>query len=62
MMCAHCEASVSKAVLSVSGVLSVRADHKSGKVFVVLKDGAVRDTEKMKEAVRQAGYLVTAVK
>lgn len=62
MMCAHCEASVSKAVLSVPGVLSARADHKSGKVFVVLKDGAVRDTEKMKEAVRQAGYLVTAVK
>lgn len=57
MSCSHCEAAVVKAVLSVPGVKSCRADAKKGTVTIHCgRDAAI--FEKAKAAVSGAGYTV----
>jgi copper chaperone CopZ len=61
MSCPHCEMRVKKALEKVEGVVSARAEHKKGKVWVTLKEGAKVDTEKLIEAVN-ATEIYTAEK
>jgi copper chaperone CopZ len=51
MSCPHCEMRVKKALEKVEGVASARADHKKGRAWVTLKEGAKVGTEKLIEAV-----------
>lgn len=54
MSCAHCEASVVKACLSVGGVASAKADAKKGIVKVKADNESV--AEACKAAIREAGF------
>ncbi|MBQ8062647.1 MAG: cadmium-translocating P-type ATPase [Clostridia bacterium] len=54
MMCEHCEASVKKSLESIRKVESATADHKAGTVVLQLS-GNVKE-EKLKKAVKEAGY------
>ena len=56
MMCEHCEATVKKALESVSGVTSAAVSHKEG-IAVVRTDGNVSFDE-MKQAVEAEDYQV----
>jgi len=57
MSCGHCEMAVNKALMAVEGVVSVRADHKTGKVLVEL--GKEVEEALLKAAVIKAGYKVS---
>lgn len=57
MMCPHCEAHVTKALLSIPGVAGCKADHKAKRVTVSLSQPV--PAEKLHEAIRQAGYTVS---
>ena len=59
MMCEHCERSVVKALMSVEGVKSARADHKTGRAVVCL-DGEV-DEMALRQAVINQDYKVKRV-
>ena len=54
MMCEHCEARVEKAIRKLDGVKSVKADHQTGKVKIVLAKEA--DYQAIAEAVEDDGY------
>ena len=56
MMCPHCEAHVKKAVESISGVQSVTASHKDGKVTVNLSTEV--DDKVIIDAITNQGYKV----
>ncbi|MBR5322191.1 MAG: heavy metal translocating P-type ATPase [Clostridia bacterium] len=56
MMCEHCENSVRKALLEVSGVVSAEVDHKKN-VALIWTDGDV-DVNLLKKAVEVDGYKV----
>ncbi len=55
MSCEHCSGSVTQALKKIDGVESVKVDLKKGKAYV---EGEVTDIEKLKQAVRDAGYDV----
>ena len=59
MMCEHCENSVKKALLGVSGIVSVEADHKKN-VALIWTDGDV-DVNLLKEAIESDGYKVKKI-
>jgi copper chaperone CopZ len=54
MSCGHCEMAVNKALMAIEGVVSVKADHKAGKVLVELS----KEVEEalLEAAVIKAGY------
>lgn len=56
MMCHHCESRVQGALAALSGVSSVTADHKSGKVTVIASDD-VSDSE-IEAAIVASGYKI----
>ena len=58
MMCAHCQAHVSKALNDLEGV-SAAVDLENGTATVTCPDGT--DVETLKKAVADAGYTVTGV-
>ena len=58
MMCAHCQAHVSKALNDLEGV-SAAVDLENGTATVTCPDGT--DVETLKKAVTGAGYTVTGV-
>ena len=58
MMCAHCQAHVSKALNDLEGV-SAAVDLENGTATVTCPDGT--DVETLKKAVVDAGYTVTGV-
>ncbi len=55
MMCAHCEAHVREALLSIPGVEKVEADH--GKKRVKIECTKMPIEESLKEAIQKAGYI-----
>ena len=59
MMCEHCEATVQKALESITGVKSAKASHKKGTVVVKL-DNEVSD-DILKNAVEEKDYKVVSV-
>ena len=54
MMCEHCEAAVSKALLTVPGIVEARADHKEGRAYV--RASSMPDMDLMKKAVADEDY------
>ncbi len=54
MTCRKCEKAVEKEVKKVSGVIEVKADHKSGTCKVKVKAGT--NLEDIKKAIEKAGY------
>jgi len=59
MMCAHCEATVKKALEALDGVGSAAVSHESGTAVVTLT-GPV-DDETLKQAVEAKDYTVTGI-
>ena len=59
MMCAHCTAHVEKALGTLEGVASVKADLE-GKCATVTLTGAVSD-QSLTDAVTEAGYEVVSM-
>ncbi len=59
MMCAHCEASVKKALEAVPGVESAAADHTAGTAIVTLRDDV--EDEALRAAVEARDYKVLGV-
>lgn len=60
MMCSHCEKRVETALTEMPEIFSAVADHKSGRVKVLLKEKA--DKAKIKATVNAAGYKITKIK
>ncbi|MDD7353882.1 MAG: heavy metal translocating P-type ATPase [Oscillospiraceae bacterium] len=58
MMCAHCEATVKKALESIDGVKSAEASHKNGTAKVILSSEV--DKETIKKAVEDEDYTVVS--
>lgn len=56
MSCGHCKSNVEKALLAINGVKSASADLEDKSVKV--KCAASIDIERLKNAVRAAGYRV----
>ncbi len=57
MKCGGCEASVKEKLIVLDGVISVAADHKSGKVDVEFESEKIsQDT--IRDAIGAAGYSV----
>lgn len=56
MMCAHCEAHVQKALLTIDGVTEAVADHEAKQVVVTL-NREIAD-EVLFAAIRDQGYTV----
>ena len=61
MSCPHCEMRVRKALERVEGVKEARADHRKGRAWVTLREGAEVDAERLVEAVNATG-IYTAEK
>lgn len=59
MMCAHCEAHVTKALEALNGVKKVKAS-AAKKEAVITVDAAIADAV-LTEAVSEAGYQVTGI-
>ncbi len=59
MMCAHCEATVKKALEALDGVESAAVSHEQGTAVVTLT--APVDDEAMKQAVEAKDYTVTGI-
>ena len=59
MMCEHCEARVKKALESIPGVISAKADHQAGKAFVQAEQ--VIDEALLRQAVETEDYQVTGI-
>ncbi len=57
MSCGHCKMTVEKAVSSLKGVADARVDLQGGSVTVSFDEAQV-DLERIKEAIRDAGYEV----
>ena len=60
MMCSHCEMTVKKALESIDGVESAKADHEKGEAFVELSKPV--DDKTLKEAVEAKDYKVISIK
>lgn len=60
MMCAHCEASVKKALEAVDGVVEAKVSHEAGTAVVTLS-ASVEDSV-LKAAVEAKDYGVTEIK
>ena len=58
MMCAHCEATVKKALESIDGVKSAEASHENGTAKVILSSEV--DKETIKKAVEDEDYTVVS--
>jgi copper chaperone CopZ len=58
MTCHHCAATVKRALLETGGVESAEVDHRKGIAYV---SGGHLDTEKMKKAVEEVGYVFAGV-
>ena len=58
MMCAHCEAAVKKALESIEGVKSVKANHEKGTADVILTHNVDKDV--MKKAIESEDYTVVS--
>lgn len=56
MSCPHCEATVSKAAMSVDGVLSAKASHKKNLLTVKAKDESV--LAKIKAEIAKTDFVV----
>ncbi len=56
MMCDHCTATVEKALMAQEGVLTAKADFKKNVALVRTNGNA--DPERLKQAIRKAGYKV----
>ena len=59
MMCHHCEMHVQKALEGMKGVTVGEVSHEKGTAQVTLS-GKVSD-DKLREAVKEAGYEVTEI-
>lgn len=59
MTCGHCQMTVTKALKSVPGVADAQVDLQAGRALVTY-DGSKASVEKLKAAVADAGYTVTA--
>ncbi len=59
MMCEHCEAAVSKALLSLPEIVEAKADHQTGKA--VVRALRVPDPEAMKKAVAEEDYELVGI-
>ena len=59
MMCAHCEATVKKALEALDGVESAAVSHEQGTAVVTLT--APVDDEALKQAVEAKDYTVTGI-
>ncbi len=60
MMCEHCEATVTKALLSVAGVISAEVSHVKG-TAIVAADPATPDSA-LQKAVEDADYQVLSIR
>ena len=60
MMCAHCEATVKKALEAVPGVTEAKVSHQTGTAVVTLASDVPNDT--LKQAVEAKDYTVTDVR
>ena len=60
MMCAHCEATVKKALEAVPGVTEAKVSHQAGTAVVTLASDVPNDT--LKQAVEAKDYTVTDVR
>ena len=60
MMCAHCEATVKKALEAVPGVTEAKVSHQTGTAVVTLASDVPNDT--LKQAVEARDYTVTDVR
>ena len=59
MMCAHCEATVKKALEALEGVQAAAVSHKAGTAVVTLT--APVDDGTLKQAVEAKDYTVTGI-
>lgn len=59
MMCAHCEATVKKALEALDGVESAAVSHEAGTALVTLS--APVDDAALTEAVQAKDYTVTGI-
>ena len=59
MMCGHCEAHVTKAVKEAFGVEDVVSSHEKGTTVIHAPEKL--DEEKIREAIKEAGYEVTGI-
>ena len=59
MMCAHCEATVKKALEALDGVASAAVSHEAGSAVVTLS--APVDDAALTEAVQAKDYTVTGI-
>ena len=59
MMCAHCEATVKKALEALDGVASAAVSHEAGTAVVTLS--APVDDAALTEAVQAKDYTVTGI-
>ena len=59
MMCAHCEATVKKALEALDGVVSADVSHKAGTAVVTLTHAV--DDAALKAAVEAKDYTVTGI-
>ncbi|MCI8621865.1 MAG: heavy-metal-associated domain-containing protein [Clostridia bacterium] len=56
MMCGGCENRVKKSLEDIEGIESVKADHKTGKVVIMLNKFVLEET--IKETLEDIGYEV----
>ena len=56
MMCEGCENRIKNVVKNIKGVEDVKADHKTGKVIVTVKQDV--DENKISEVIDDIGYEV----
>lgn len=59
MMCAHCEATVKKALEAVEGVSAADVSHEEDRAVVTIEDGVT--DEMLKEAVEAKDYAVVSI-
>ncbi len=59
MMCAHCEATVKKALEAIPGVSVEKVSHEEGVAEVLCADAV--DPAALKKAVEDKDYTVTAI-
>ena len=59
MMCAHCEATVKKALEALDGVQSAAVSHEAGTAVVTLTADVADDV--LKKAVEAKDYTVTGI-
>lgn len=55
MMCEHCEAKVTKALLELDGVSNVEADHKEGTCTVEFDETKV-SLKELKKTIKKVGF------